>query len=239
LSGALAGRSAVVTGASRGIGLAVARALASEGARVVMLARGAKALEREAAGIGEAAVALQCDVTNPDDVQRATEVVQEELGGAPHILVNSAGVFDLDWLDKMEPEVFERAVATNLIAPFRLVRAFVPGMRERGAGHVVTLGSVADRSIYPQNGAYSATKFGARAMHEVLRAELHGTGIRATLISPAAVDTPLWDAHSPDSRPGFTPRALMLRAEEVAEAVRWSVTRPPEVNIDELRLSRS
>jgi NADP-dependent 3-hydroxy acid dehydrogenase YdfG len=91
--------------------------------------------------------------------------------------------------------------------------------------------------ILPGNGAYAASKFGARAMWEVLRAEVRGTGVRATLVSPGPTDTALWDPHAPDTREGFVPRHAMLRPEAVADAVRYAVTRAPEVTVDELRLS--
>jgi NADP-dependent 3-hydroxy acid dehydrogenase YdfG len=112
-------------------------------------------------------------------------------------------------------------------------------MRDRGSGHVVTIGSVADHTALPHNAAYAASKFGLRGLHEVLRAELRASGVRATLVSPGPVDTPLWDAIDPDQRPGFTPRAMMLSPDAVAGAVLYAVTQPPEVNVDELRLSRS
>jgi NADP-dependent 3-hydroxy acid dehydrogenase YdfG len=104
---------------------------------------------------------------------------------------------------------------------------------------VVTIGSIADRVVFPDNGAYAASKFGLRALHEVMRAELRGSGVRATLVSPGPVDTPLWDPIGPDARPGFTPRAAMLAADAVADAILYAVTRPPSVNVDELRLTRS
>ena len=97
---------------------------------------------------------------------------------------------------------------------------------------------MADRSIYDANGAYSASKFGLRALHDVLRAENRGTGLRATLVSPAAVDTAIWDAHAP-GRGGLPPREAMLRPEDVADAVCWALTRPAHVDVDELRLSRA
>jgi len=117
------------------------------------------------------------------------------------------------------------------------VRTFLPELRERG-GHVVTIGSVADRAVFPGNAAYAASKFGLRALHEVLSAELRGSAVRTTLVSPGPVDTPLWDPVDPDSKPGFTPRAAMLRPEAVAAAVLYAVTAPADVNVDELRLSR-
>jgi NADP-dependent 3-hydroxy acid dehydrogenase YdfG len=142
-------------------------------------------------------------------------------------------------VEQTEPAAFRAALDVNLMAPFLVVRAFLSRMRERGHGHVVTIGSIADRSVFPENGAYAASKFGLRALHEVLRAEMRGSGVRATLISPSAVDTALWDAIDPDTRPGFTPRRDMLSPAAVADAVRYAVSRPATVNIDELRLSRS
>jgi NADP-dependent 3-hydroxy acid dehydrogenase YdfG len=103
----------------------------------------------------------------------------------------------------------------------------------------VTIGSIADRAAFPENGAYAASKFGLRALHEVLLAELRGSGVRATLVSPGPVDTALWDEVNPDQREGFTPRARMLSAAGVAAAVRFAITQPAGMNVDELRLSRS
>ena len=134
---------------------------------------------------------------------------------------------------------FEAALQVNLLGPFRLAQPLAARMRERGSGHVITIGSIADRTALAENVAYSASKFGARAVHEVMREELRGTGVRVSLVSPGPVDTAIWDAIDPDHRPGFTPRARMLRPEAVGEAVLFVLTRDGEVNIDELRLSRA
>jgi NADP-dependent 3-hydroxy acid dehydrogenase YdfG len=238
-AGALAGRAAVVTGASSGIGLATARLLAAAGAQVAMLARTERTLADHASRIGGNAIAVACDIAVPADVEAAGQEVQARLGRAPDILVNNAGAFVLAQVDRMEIAEFERIIDVNLTAPFHLVRTFLPGMRERGAGHIVTLGSIADRMTFPENGAYAASKFGVRALHEVMRAELRGTGVRTTLVSPGPVDTPLWDPVAPEGRPGFTPRTAMLAADAVADAILYVVTRPATVNIDELRLSRA
>ena len=112
-------------------------------------------------------------------------------------------------------------------------------MRKRASGHIVSIGSIADRVAFPENGGYAAAKFGLRGLHAVLRAELAGSGVRSTLVSPGPVDTPLWDDVNPDEREGFTPRSAMLRPEEVAAAVLFAVSQPASVNVDELRLSRS
>lgn len=237
--GRLDGRTAVVTGASRGIGLATARALIDAGARVTLVSRSGDALQALAEALGERATTVVCEVTATDDVAAAAQRIQTELGSAPHILVNNAGAFELARVDQMDAATFTTTVNTNLVAPFLVLRAFLPAMRARGDGHIVTIGSVADRAVFPENGAYAASKHGVRALHEVLRLELRGSGVRTTLVSPGPVDTTLWDPVDPDSRPGFTPRSDMLRAEDVAEAVVYAVTRPSAVNVDELRLSHS
>jgi NADP-dependent 3-hydroxy acid dehydrogenase YdfG len=203
------------------------------------VARTAPALHEAAAAIGGGAAAFPCDVTDPDAVAALAAAVAGRWTAGPDILVNNAGVFELALVHQTDPAAFGRALDTNLMAPFLLTRAFLPGMLARGSGHVVTIGSVADRSVFPENGAYAARTYGARALHEVLRAETRGSGVRASLVSPSAVDTPLWDAVDPDARPGFTPRAAMLAAAAVADAVLWVTTRPPETNVDELRLGRA
>jgi len=230
---------AVVTGASRGIGLAIARRLHANGVSVAMVARSAGTLHREADTLGPGAIALACDLTSAAAVSEAIVAMTNAFGGAPDILVNNAGAFSLVAVDALEPADFAAALDVNLVAPLRLVHAFLPAMKARRTGHVVTLGSIADRAIFRGNASYAPSKYGARALHEVLRMETRGSGIRATLVSPGPVDTPLWDAIDPDNREGFTPRAQMLRPEAVADAVLYVVTQPVDVNIDELRLSRS
>jgi NADP-dependent 3-hydroxy acid dehydrogenase YdfG len=231
-------KTAVVTGASRGIGKAIAAALAGAGIRTFMLARDIDELNRAAAELGNLAQPISCDVTDADAVAAVVLSITRATQGAPDILVNNAGLFPLSSLHEMQVNAFEQTLAINLVAPFRMTRAFLPAMRTRKSGHIITLGSVADRYVFPENGAYAASKHGQRAMHEVLRQEVQGTGVRASLISPAATDTSIWDAIDPDNRAGFPPRARMLRAESVANAVLWVVSSPDDMNVDELRLSR-
>ncbi|HZF67195.1 MAG TPA: SDR family NAD(P)-dependent oxidoreductase [Gemmatirosa sp.] len=241
--GALAGRAAIVTGASRGIGRATAEALAAAGAHVALVSRSAEALEDLAARLraahGVAAHVVPCDVRDTAAVDAAVGRLRDALGGAPDVLVNNAGVFPLAPIAETSAVEFAATLDANLVAPFAFVRAFVGDMRARGSGHLVTVGSIADRMTFPENGAYAASKYGLRALHEVLRAELRGSGVRASLVSPGPVDTTLWDAIGPDERPGFTPRALMLRPEAVADAIVWVAAQPAAVNIDELRLTHA
>ena len=233
----VAGRWVVVTGASRGIGAELARRLAADGARLVLVARSRDTLTTLAREIG--AEPVICDVGDPAQIERAADQIGALVGGAPDVVVNNAGIFSIASAHRTSTEDFRRTLEVNLVAPFALVRAFLPAMHARGSGHLVTLGSVADRNIYPGNAAYSASKYGLRALHEVLRTELRGTGVRATLVSPGPVDTELWNPIDPDNRPGFTPRAEMLSPADIADAIRWVILAPAAVNVDELRLSHS
>ena len=237
MTSSLRDRTVAVTGASRGIGLAVAERLGTEGARVAVLSRNRESVTRAAARAGAGALPLVCDVRDPTAVTRAADAMISAFGNAPDAVVCAAGAFTLARIADASPNDFADAIATNLFGPFLVVRALLPRMIERGSGQLVLIGSVADRHAYPENGAYAASKFGARALWEVLRVELRGTGVRATLVSPGPTDTPLWDPHHPDEREGFVPRAAMLRAEDVADAVAYALTRPPGVLIEELRLS--
>ena len=237
--GLLAGRTALVTGASRGIGAAVARRLARDGARVALLARSREPLAALVAEIGGGAIAIPADIGRVEAVDEARAALAGAGVDAPDILVNNAGIFFITPAHETSVDAFRSLVELNLTAPFAFVQAFLPAMRRRGSGHVVTIGSIADRVAFAGNAAYAASKFGLRALHEVLRAELKGTGVRASLVSPGPVDTPLWDAVDPVHRTSLTPPADMLPAGAVADAVHYVVTAPPAVNVDELRLSRS
>ena len=228
---------ALVTGGSRGIGLAIARALVREGVRVALIARGAKELEARALELGKQTLPVAADLSVSSEVDRAVHEIRDAFGGVPELLVNNAGIFDPKPLHVLTGEEFERMIRINLIAPFFVLRALLPAWREQRRGHVITIGSIADRTIFADNGAYSASKFGARAMHQVLRAETRGTGVRTTLVSPSSTDTPIWDAVLLQRENRFPPRSQMLAADAVADAVVWAATRPANVNVDELRIA--
>jgi len=238
-AGPLAGRTALITGASRGIGAATARTLAAAGARLALVARGEEPLRALAAELGAGHLAVAADCTRAADVARMAGAVTVWAGGPPDILVNNAGIYPRARLADQDPEEFAATLDLNVTAPFRVLHAFLAAMRARGSGHVVSIGTVADRYIWPMNGAYSASKYGLRALHEVLYAESRGSGVRATLIAPGAVDTDLWQAHENELGKTLAPRAAMLRPDDVARAVLYAVSQPPHMTVHELRLSPS
>ena len=220
---------ALVTGASRGIGLAVADALRASGMHVVRVAR---SLSNATA---ERRTDIACDVTKPADVERAVARVEKELG-VPDVLVNNAGIFFIKPLAETTPGDFTNTLTTNLTAAFLFARTVVPQMVARGSGHFVTIGSISDYIGFSGSTAYAASKFGLRGMHEVIRQETAKSGVRTTLVSPGPVDTDIWNAVDPDSKPGFTKRKDMMRAEDVAAAVVYAVTQPEHVAVTEIRL---
>jgi NAD(P)-dependent dehydrogenase (short-subunit alcohol dehydrogenase family) len=225
----LAGRLAVVTGASRGIGAETAAALARTGARVVRVAR---SLEP---GTHDGFDDLSCDMSDPSAVARLAAVVLTEIG-VPDIIVSNAGVFDRIAFERASVEELQRQLAVNLVGPFALARAFLPAMHVRASGLHISVGSVADHTGFPENAVYSATKYGLRGLHEALSAEYRGSGVRFTLVSPGPTDTAIWDSVGPHSSLPVRSRSDMLRASDVAEAILFVATRPSNVIIDWLRM---
>jgi NAD(P)-dependent dehydrogenase (short-subunit alcohol dehydrogenase family) len=226
----LAGRVALVTGASRGIGAAIAAACRGAGAQVIRVARSL------AAGVHDGFHDLPCDLSDPVAVSRLAEDVLSRIG-TPDIVVSNAGIFERMPFEQTTPADLERHLAVNLVGAFAVARGFLPAMRGRGSGQLVTMGSIADHTAFPENAVYSTTKYGLRGLHQALVVEYRGTGVRCTLVSPGPTDTSLWDPVDPDNRPGFVPRGAMLRPADVADAVLFVVTRAANVHVDWLRLN--
>lgn len=233
----LAGRVALVTGASRGIGRRVAERLAEEGARVWCLARSEAALAELARETG--AEPLVADLTDDADTWAALDRMRDASGGPPDIVVNAAGVFGIASCATETVKGFDAHLAVNLRAPFLVIRALLPDMLERGSGLIVSIGSVAGHRTFAGNGAYSASKFGLRGLHGVLAEEVRGTGVRACLVEPAATDTELWDAVDREANPGRPTPDAMLSADDVADAVLFVATRPGSVTVPLLRVERA
>jgi NADP-dependent 3-hydroxy acid dehydrogenase YdfG len=231
-------RTAVVTGASSGIGAATARLLAAEGFRVVCAARRADRLESlvaELTALGGSAVAVACDVTLDEDVARLTEAAGDHV----HVLVNNAGgALGLEPVAQGDVALWQQMYDTNVLGTLRVTKALLPALvAADGEGVVVNLGSVAGFTAYEGGGGYTVAKHGVHVMTETLRLELVDQPVRITLVAPGMVQTDEFsltrfggDRERADAVYAGVPGPLV--AEDVADAIVWMATRPAHVNVD-------
>jgi NAD(P)-dependent dehydrogenase (short-subunit alcohol dehydrogenase family) len=233
VSAPLAGRVALVSGAGRGLGRAIAAALAGAGARVVLAARSQPEIEAASRALvqsGLDAQAVAVDVRDPGSVRALVQSVLERCAGLD-ILVNNAGVFRLAPVAATDDATWDAILDTNLKGAFLLTRAALPALVER-RGHIVNMVSTAGRVAYRDNGAYCASKWGLLGLTNVLREELRPAGVRVTAVLPGQVDTPIWDGV-----PGTWERDRMLRPDAVARIVAEVCALPPGANTDEIVLT--
>ena len=232
----LRGANAVLTGGSRGIGPYIARALAREGVNLALVARdGAKleAVRTEVEGLGVRAVAIAADVCRADDRQRLVDEATQALGPID-ILINNAGVEPTSPFARLDPETIEATYATNLVAPALLLRAVLPGMIERGRGHIVNVASLAGKVPVPYDSVYSSSKFGLVGLSHAVREELRGTGVGLSVIEPGFVaDAGMYADAIAESGVRAPAVAGTSRPEAVAAAVVRAVRRnTPEIIIN-------
>jgi NAD(P)-dependent dehydrogenase (short-subunit alcohol dehydrogenase family) len=230
----LAGRVALVGGASGGIGQAIALALAREGARVVLLARHRPALERVAARIeagGGVPLVVAGDAADEGVARRAVEAALARFGGLD-CLVTAQGTGWFGPFEESRPSEWDAMLRGNLTATYLLCRAALPPMLEAGGGTIVAVVSLAAVRPIPGSAAYTASKAGVLGLVRALAAEVRGRGVRVAALCPGAVDTPLWDG-----MPSPPDRARMLRAEAVAEAAVLMVAQPPGAFVEEIVLA--
>ena len=235
----LNGKGAIVTGAGSGIGEAVARTLAHEGAEVVTVGRTLTKLESARAAAGEAGQRLHPHAADVSDPQAVKELYAWAGSRLPQvdILVNNAGTNVPDRaLARVSREDFDQVVRVNLNGVFYLMEAVLPEMRARGAGVVITIASIAGvRSGVVPGAAYSASKHGARALSLSAHLEEGGNGIRCCLIHPGEVDTPIMDRRP--NAPSPARRATMLQPEDLAQAVLFVATLHPRANVPEMMIT--
>jgi NADP-dependent 3-hydroxy acid dehydrogenase YdfG len=224
-------RTAVVTGASSGIGAASARALAEDGFQVVLGARRFARLQELAAEIGGQAIAL--DVTDPDSVAAFAARVP-----ACDVLVNNAGgALGLDPVGAADEELWRTMYEANVLGTMRMTRALLPRLIASGEGHVVAVTSIAAFEVYRGGAGYTAAKHAQKAVVRTLRLELLGEPVSVTEIAPGMVETEFSvvrfegdEEAAAKVYSGMEP----LRAEDVAESIRWAVAQPAHVNVDEI-----
>jgi 3-hydroxy acid dehydrogenase / malonic semialdehyde reductase len=234
----LSGRVVFITGASAGIGEACAVAFAAEGARLLLAARRVEKLEEMRAKLMEAGAAdvhaIGLDVRDRLAVEKAIAALPAEWS-AIDVLVNNAGLSrGLDKLYAGKVDDWDEMIDTNVKGLLYVTRAVVPGMVERGRGHVISMGSTAGEMTYPNGAVYCATKAAEKSINDGLREDLLGTPVRVTSVDPGMVETDFSKVrfHGDEGRAakvyqGLTP----LMPEDVADAIVWAATRPAHVNI--------
>ena len=230
----LAGQVALVSGASRGIGRAVALAFAREGARVGLLARGRAGLERVAEAIqaaGGATAVVPGDAADEGTASRAVEAVLARFGRLDCV-VTAQGTGSFGPLEASRLADWDAMLRGNLTATYLLCRAALPPMLAAGRGTIVTVVSLAAVRAIPGSAAYTASKAGVLGMARALAAEVRGRGVRVAALCPGAVDTPFWD-----SIPSPPDRSRMLRPEAVAEAALLIAAQPAGAFVEEIVLA--
>ena len=236
----LAGKTALVTGASSGIGAATALAFAEAGADVAIGARRADRLETLAEQLvhhGVRAVRIDLDVTDESACRAAVDTTLAELGRID-ILVNAAGLMLLGPIVGADTEDWRRSMSTNVLGLMYMTHAVVPHLLEQDSGDVVNISSVAGRVARKGAGVYNASKWAVNAFSESLRQEVTGQGVRISLVEPGAVDTELTDhiTNEDAKRTSKENYASMraLQASDVAHAIRYVVTQPDHVAVNEI-----
>jgi len=236
MAGKLKDRIALITGASRGIGRAIAVALGSEAARIVLAARAREELEKTAGlvdGAGGKAVIETVELTDEDSIKRLA-VRAAEIGGRIDILVNCAGVTHAALLENTAADDWDRCMSINARGPFLLCRETVPLLRQSDSGCIVNISSVVGVKGYPNQSAYTASKHALRGMSMSLAEELRQDNIRVHVICPGGVDTGMARRVRPDLN-----QEELIEPEEIAELVLYMVTHRGNAVIDELHIRRA
>ena len=233
--------SAIVTGASSGIGEATAHRLAQEGASVVLAARREERLESLRDAIeAEGGTALVCptDVTDRAQVQALADATLDAFGRID-VLVNNAGIMPLSLMENLHEDEWEQMVDVNVKGVLHAVGAVLPAMMEQERGHIVNISSVAGRRTFPGSAVYSGTKFFVRALSERMRNELAPShNIRVTSIEPGAVDTELThtitDEDVLEMLEGGHEEMRMMDSADIADTIHYALTAPEHVDVEEL-----
>ncbi len=228
----LAGQNALVTGAGRGIGAAIARKLADLGATIALCGRTRTALEATAKAIAQAdgrSEIVTCDVSDLRSVETAAQTVENKIGRI-EILVNNAGVGGFGGpLHELAPQSWDQILNTNLRGVYYVIRAFAPMMIRARSGHIINISSLAGKNALPNGAAYAASKWGLNGLSYSVAEELRAHNIRVSVICPGSVNTDLSPHLGKD--PG-----KMLQPDDVAHAVAMLATQAPQSFVSEILL---
>jgi 3-hydroxy acid dehydrogenase / malonic semialdehyde reductase len=229
----------LVTGASSGFGAAIAKRFVADGAKVVATARRTDRLGALAGELGPALLPVELDVRDHDAVSRLPDELPADFA-AIDVLVNNAGLaLGLEPAQQADLEQWDQMVETNTTGLVHVTRAVLPGMVERGRGHVVNLGSVAGTYPYPGGNVYGATKAFVHQFSQNLRSDLHGTGVRVTCVEPGMAETEfaLVRFAGDEGKAGATYEGMQpLTPDDIASSVLWAVSQPAHVNVNVIEL---
>ncbi|WP_026828294.1 SDR family oxidoreductase [Exiguobacterium artemiae] len=227
----------IITGASSGIGEATAKLLAKQGAQLVLAARREdrlKSLQKEIEDLGGKAVYQVTDVTDASQVDALAKLAQDTFGSVD-VLVNNAGLMPLSKLNKNKQDEWNTMVDVNIKGVLYGIGAVLPYMREQKRGHIINISSVAGHDVMPSSAVYSGTKFAVRAITEGLRKEESvENNIRATIISPGAVDTELKDHITDEEIKQGIGNLKAMDADAIARAIAYAVNEPDDVAVNEI-----
>jgi len=224
------GKVVALTGANRGIGRAIAEAVAREGARVVLMGRDRRALQKTAREVGGEAIVAQVDVTNPSSVLRAFNEVKRKTRRLDAV-INNAGVFVVKPFARTTLKDWDRMIAGNLTSLYLVTHAALPLLRRGRGAQIVNILSVSSRVAFEGCSAYTASKFGAMGLTRVLRKELRPLGIRVSAILPGSTNTRMADEFDFP-----VDREKLLQPEDVAQAVVGALLHPPRSSVEEIHL---
>lgn len=229
----IAGKVAIVTGASSGVGRAIARLFAAEGAKLALVGRSTKKLEMLAVEIGGRPLVLSTDLSHPTEVERmAAETIAHF--GHVDILMANAGVYISGDAAEGKPEEWDNMIAVNMSSVFRSVRAVLPGMIARQSGDIIVTSSIAGHQAMRGEPVYSGTKHAVQSFVHGVRRQIAPHGIRIGAIAPGTILNELWGLTDPAEIDRRADLREGLRSEDVAEACLWMLTRPPNVTIRDL-----
>lgn len=223
----------VVTGASSGIGRAIARLFAAEGARLSLAARSTEKLESLAREIGGDALVLTVDLASPADVDRMIEQTLQHFGRVDVLMAN-AGAFVPGLAAEGDPDAWDNMLAVNVSSVFRAIRAVLPSMMEQRSGDIVVTSSIAGHEVMRNEPAYSASKHAIQTFVHAVRRQIAPHHIRIGAVAPGTVLNELWGFSEPAEIDRRVAEHEGLRSEDVAEACLWMLTRPPHVTIRDL-----
>jgi NADP-dependent 3-hydroxy acid dehydrogenase YdfG len=232
---ALQGKVAVITGASAGIGAAIARTLSQAGAHLVLTARRLDRLEALAAELGGDVATLAADIAHPGTPAHLLDLAQTRFGRAD-ILINNAGILRVGTLEAFDLDELAPMTATNFEAPVRACYLFARAMKAAGAGHIINVSSIGAHLNAAGTGVYGGLKRALEGFTEALRIELAGSGVRVGIVAPGTTSTEIFEHMKQGGAKGWDEYVTPLQPQDLARAVRYMLEQPPHANVPRMHV---